>query len=423
MESLLESSTKSQEDTTVIDDQLESDGHREDSLRQPEPYHEARCILHSGGQIGESSKRIQPGQPVSRRTTVDQNAERKRSPDFITPTIDQHRLQGDGSMQLPLKIAEKFPVMHLTANHVKARRDTILDGPSGRPLFIPMFPKNEVLPLVEVFLDEVNITFPLFHKQTLLAMCQDRLPVDGNSQDAAWWACLNTIIAISIRLKSTNNAFRRVSDFSWSFFKNAFAVYQEITANEPSILSVQAILAMAIFTTTSTDTRTTALLASTAIGMIQIIGLHREDNKLSIIQAEQCRRVFWIAYCLDKTTSINSGLPSTLDNENFEVSLPSEASPDGLGNLNVSKETGQVNIFRLRIQLVIIGSKAEKCLSSASSKTNLDHDHHSQALELEYELEVWKENVPLEIRPGHNVKTATLTDNFTVLMLHFEFHY
>jgi hypothetical protein len=256
-----------------------------------------------------------------------------------------------------------------------------------------------------------------------MAMCQDRFPEDGNSADPAWWACLNTVIAIAIQLKAINSAFRKVSEFSWGFFKNAFSVFEELASTDPSILAIQATLAMATFMSGTTDLRTTVLLTSTAIRMIQIIGLHREnaDDKLSALEAEQRRRIFWIAYLLDTSSSINSGLPPALA-EDFEVSLPSEDSPDGLGNLNVSKAIGIVNIFRLRIQLVIIESKVHKRLFGMDGARIAGQYVQNQVPEFYYELKDWKEKVPIEIQPNYNPQAVVGINNLPVLMLHFAFY-
>lgn len=133
-----------------------------------------------------------------------------------------------------------------------------------------------------------------------MTLCQGDLPVDGCSENPSWWACLNAVVAMAIQLKTMNDAFRTVSDFSWSLFKNAFALYPELMENEPTILSVQALLSMAMFLSGTTDTKTMSLLLSSAVEMIRVLGLHKEFTESDLDPVEgskECASFGW-HFCL-----------------------------------------------------------------------------------------------------------------------------
>lgn len=314
-------------------------------------------------------------------------------------------------VSMPIVVPD-VPVIGMTEDKVMDRRSTISDGTlSHNQLFVPMFPKAEVVLLVDVFLEKVNATLPLFHGPSLMAMCHRNFPVDNKYEVPAWWACLNTVMAIALQLKTLNSHFRAVSDFSWGLFKNAFSVYQDILVSEPSVLSVQAILIMAVFLSGTTDNRTTTLLLHSAMRMIHILGLHLEqlDDEVHPIEAEQRRRVFWVAHLMEKTTSTDLGLPSTLHNDWSKVSLPSASAPGDMESPAATDCAGNINLFIFRIELLMIESKAESCLSDPRSDFN-------QLLELRRELNAWKDKMPAELRPDAGCGIAA--GGLAVLMLH-----
>ncbi|KAH7121677.1 fungal-specific transcription factor domain-containing protein [Dactylonectria macrodidyma] len=320
----------------------------------------------------------------------------------------------------------EVPVLRLTKDKVVERRNTIRDSVSPKRLYMPMFPKAEVILLAEMFFEEINTPLPLFHVASFMALCQGELPVDGCSENPAWWACLNAVVAMAIQLKTMNDAFRTVSDFSWSLFKNAFAVYPELMENEPTILSVQALLSMAMFLSGTTDTKTMSLLLLSAVEMIRALELHKEfvESDLDPVEGEQRRRIFWVAFLLEKTISIHSGSPSALLDGGFEVNFPAKDPPDGLGNVTISGRTGKVNIFLLRIRLGIIESQVEKCLLCVNASANFDQHLQDGLFELRCQLEAWRESLPLEIQPGYNagLTPAVEPNSLVLIILHCEFY-
>ncbi|KIW11466.1 hypothetical protein PV08_10766 [Exophiala spinifera] len=339
-------------------------------------------------------------------------------------TSPEQSLANNGISILPTS-AEDIPLVHFHEGKVQCLRDSMLRSKPSRLEFISMLPKTEALLLVESFIEDVNKVFPLFHVQSLKFMCRHKYPVDADSVEPAWWACLNAIIAMEIQLKISNSTSRAVAEFSWSFFKNAFFVLTELITDSPSILAVQAVLVMATFMSGTTDLQTSTFLTSSAIRMMQTIGLDKEDlgNRLSAIEKEQRRRIFWIAFLLDGATSLNLGLPPVLDFENVRINLPTEDSPDGLGTLFNSDGTGSVNIFRLRVELAIIRSKIYKRLFSQDVTGVTGHYAQNQVSELQYELRVWKEKIPAEIQLDHASQTGGETRELPVVMLQFEFHH
>lgn len=305
----------------------------------------------------------------------------------------------------------------LTGHEVNALRDAVSDRRASRYIFAPMLPISELARMIETFLEDFNSTFPIFHAQSLMILCHRKVQEPSDSVDPAWWACMNAIIAIVTQSKATNSAFRKVSEFSWSFFKNAFSVFEEIIAMEPSILAVQAILTMASFLNRTTDLKTAILLTSTVVRMIQIMGLHKEEpnTKLSLVEAEQRRRVVWAAFLLDTTLSVKAGQPLALDVTCIRLSLPDENSIDDIGSLDAHDVVANAKIFRLRIQLAIIYSKVHKHLLNGPFTQD-------ECLDLWKDLVAWEGSVPITIRPDCNLHLKPSTQDQPVLLLHLAYY-
>ncbi|KAM0545378.1 hypothetical protein ACHAPJ_011362 [Fusarium lateritium] len=171
----------------------------------------------------------------------------------------------------------EIPVLRLTESRVSELKQSISKESSWQRVVIPMFAKPEVLLLVEFYPDAVNPLVSLFDRTSLLDLCQNHFPVDSDTWNPAWWACLNAIVAISIQMKTLSSDFTSVGRFMWSFFKNAFAVYGDLMLSDPTIMSIKAMLTMAMFLSGTTDNNTMMMLLSTAGKRCQMLGVDREE--------------------------------------------------------------------------------------------------------------------------------------------------
>ncbi|PVH68335.1 hypothetical protein DL98DRAFT_219936 [Cadophora sp. DSE1049] len=305
----------------------------------------------------------------------------------------------------------------ITEYEFNALRHTVSDRLPGRYMFAPMVPISELARMIEVFLEDFNSTFPIFHDRSLMLLCHRKSQEPSTSVDPAWWACINAIIAMVTQSRATNSAFRKVSEISWGYFKNAFSVFEEIIAMEPSILAVQAILTMASFLNRTTDLKTAILLTSTMMRTIQLMELHEEDSstKPSLVEAEQRRRVVWAAFLLDTTLSVKAGQPLTLDVAGIRLRLPDENSIEDIGSLNTPDVVKHAKIFGLRVRLAIVYSKAHKLLLNG-------HFVQDECLDLWKDLEAWEGSVPKTIRPECDLHPKPSTQDQSVLLLHLAYY-
>ena len=81
----------------------------------------------------------------------------------------------------------------------------------------------------------------------------------------------------------------------------------------------------------------------------------------------------------------------------MNVELPSEDPPDNIGNVPASTESGKFNLFRLMAEFSLIQA--------------LDH-----------ELETWKDSVPIEYRPEHEITSQHTPLVLHIVCLHFAYY-
>lgn len=294
----------------------------------------------------------------------------------------------------------------------------------GRRQFRPLPALAETLSLLRDFFDNFNCMFPLFHEPTFMHLVRrqySQQPYEGTG----WWACLNVALAIAHRLREMSNV-ATVDEESkaWGFMKNALGVWADLTIKNTDLLSVQALLGMALFLQGTPNPQPPFFLVGAAIRLAHSIGLHKNGAAFGLnpVEAEQRKRVFWIAYILDKDISLRSGRPPAQDDDDMNIDLPSEDPTDNVGNVPHSDGKGKTNMFRLMCTFSIIQSKVYKRLYSARAAKKTDGELLNTIGELDRELEDWRESIPPEFRADHDITVSHGPLILHIVMLHFAYY-
>ncbi|AEO70702.1 glycoside hydrolase family 71 protein [Thermothielavioides terrestris NRRL 8126] len=87
----------------------------------------------------------------------------------------------------------------------------------------------------------------------------------------ARWALVNAVIALALRAKMAPGAEAELSIYQRAFYRNATTVMSELILQEPGLLSVQALLAMAMFARATSDTRAFAMLVTSALRQLELL--------------------------------------------------------------------------------------------------------------------------------------------------------
>lgn len=293
-----------------------------------------------------------------------------------------------------------------------------------RPVFRPLPTKAETLSLLKDYFENFNCMLPLFHQPTFMHLVERQYSADPY-QGTGWWASLNVVLALSHRLRVMSNLVPQDEDGkAWDYLKNAMGCFAELSIRNTDLLSVQALLGMALFMQGTPNPQPTFLLISTAIRLSHSIGLHKRGTgfNLNPIEIEQRKRVFWIAYLMDKDLSLRSGRPPAQDDDDMNVELPDADPSDNIGNIPLSDGKGKMNLFRVMCEFAIIEGKVYKRLYSTMATKQTDGELLNTIGELDRELDDWKDGIPIDFRPEHEIKASHTPLILHVVMLHLAYY-
>ncbi|KAF4594985.1 fungal specific transcription factor [Ophiocordyceps camponoti-floridani] len=293
-----------------------------------------------------------------------------------------------------------------------------------RRVFRPLPSKLEAMSLLKDYFENFNCMFPLFHQPTFMHLVERQYSPDPY-QGSGWWASLNCVLAIAHRLRVMSNLVPQDEDNkAWAYLKNAMAVFPELTMRNTDLLSVQALLGMALFMQGTPNPQPTSLLVAAAIRLAHNIGLHKRGTgfNLNPIEIEQRKRVFWIAYMLDKDLCLRSGRPPAQDDDDMNVDLPDADPVDNIGNIPLADGKGKMNLFRVICEFTVIESNVYKRLYSTRATKQSDGELLNTIGELDQELEEWKDKIPIDFRPEHEIKASHTPLILHVVMLHFTYY-
>ncbi|CZR69441.1 uncharacterized protein PAC_19341 [Phialocephala subalpina] len=319
-------------------------------------------------------------------------------------------------------LQEPYPASYLSTNgHQPSTPDwthTALNDVFSRRIFKPLPPKFHALALINEAFDSFHNAFPIFDQTTFMEKFTETYslaePSDSCS-DTAWWASLNVVLALAHRFRAmrTRNAHSEDRE-AWGYLKNALALVTELTLLSSSLLAVQALLGMAIVAQGTPNPRPCEALIAVVLRLAQSMGLHRRVQKegLSDDDRELRKRVFWIAYFLDKDINFKTGRPPVQDDEDMDVELPV-----GTAYLYMPGEVRdrEIDFFSLRIGVAIIQGQIYKRLCSVNAERQSEMERAVAVRELEAMLETWKRSVPIDFQADY-IGTEVLTQDLPTLL-------
>ncbi|KAL4804782.1 fungal-specific transcription factor domain-containing protein [Aspergillus unguis] len=249
------------------------------------------------------------------------------------------------------------------------RPDVFYDVFSSQ-VFKPLPPRAEVFSLLEDYFKTVNFLFPLYHEKTFMQLVEWQY-TQQTCDDAARWASINIILALAYEYRVSNSQkSEKEREKAWLYYKNALSVFPELALRRADLLSVQALLGMAMFLRGNSGSQSTVPIITAAIRTSHRMGLHREVPRPHISQVEQQQRrnVFWIAYVLDQSISIRLGSAPTQHFDDFDVKIPSDKTVEGMimtDNKAFFPQVCRIAVIRSRIYRHFYSAKALEGKSTA----------------------------------------------------------
>lgn len=258
-------------------------------------------------------------------------------------------------------------------------------------------PKDRVLSLVEKSFQGFHPAYPLFDKSRFMSVFDS---LDTSVNDPGRWACLNVVLALAPQFQHGPAQDMKEDRESWVYFQTAFAVVGQLMTMHVTLWSVQALLGMALVLQGTPNQGPVSLLVSAAMKLAHRMGLHKrcQNPDLSSAEIEERKRVFWIAYSLDKDLSLRMGQPSAQDDDDMDVELPSETD----SSLSYPVELTRMSSLNFRARLAMIQGQIYKRLYSVKAINQAGAERVAAATELEAMLQSWRASIPIKFMQDYN---------------------
>jgi hypothetical protein len=276
-------------------------------------------------------------------------------------------------------------------------------------------PLEQVMPIIQIYLQDFNSVLPLFHADTFLRLVHDYYSVQPLQRDPVVWAAINVVLALAPR---HNFVASHDVPSSTSCLRRAESVLSRVVLGDIQLLNIQVLVGMVMLLQASQDLKPALVLIATTIRLAHSIGLHDRTYSahLSSLLARQRAYVFWLAYIFDKDLSMRSKQPSIQIDDDINLDLPSPTvlqyhdvrstindTDDATGVITSADGTVKMNYLTARIQLAAVeGGVYDYIYSTRSRKRN--PEERSRALQsVAYALEQWKASIP----PEFNASTGS----------------
>ena len=292
-------------------------------------------------------------------------------------------------------------------------------GMHSIPSFHDLPSKTVALELVNEAFRSFNSFYPLFDEQDFLKLFHTQY-LGSNPSKPAWWACINVVLSLAHRLRAIHTletAYETIQ--SCKYIHNALAVVSQLSLMHNSLSAVQALVGMAVVIQASPYVYSCPSLLATALKLAQIMGLHRSmrDPSLTESQTEQRKRVFWMAYFLDKDISLRMGVPFSQDDNDMDVDLPTGI----VSEMPFCHSLYAINSFNSRIGLAIIQGQIYRRLYSVQATKLPAAQRAAIAQELNSVLSYWRSGVPIDIEDYPVTQGPVPTEFLHMLVLRFTY--
>ena len=276
------------------------------------------------------------------------------------------------------------------------------------PELMVLPPLEQILPIIQTYLQNFNSVLPLFHADTLLRLVHGCYSVGPLQRDPVVWAAINVVLALAQRqsLGASDDV-----PSSAVCLSSAESVLSRVVLGDIQLLNIQVLVGMVMLLQASHDLKPALVLIATTMRLAHGIGLHDRTYSahLGSLHARQRAYVFWLAYILDKDLSMRSKQPSIQVDDDINLDLPSPTvlqynddrskshnTDDNTGVITTADGTVKMNYLTARIQLAAVeGGVYDYIYSARSRKRNTEE--RSRALQsVACALEQWKASIPSE---------------------------
>ncbi len=209
----------------------------------------------------------------------------------------------------------------------------------SRPVSIPQLPGSAVShqlasSLIDAYFSNYHTTYPFLHEATFRAQYSELVK---RPEKHSWHMLLNTVLALGAWTTGDEN-----SDLDDVFYREASRYSHDHSIFESGSLTlVQALILLSNYVQKRNKPNTGWNYLGLAVRMALSLGFHREfpEWKISLLQREMRRRVWWGLFIFDSDASMTFGRAILLPDKdmvdvNHVLNVPDQVRMPGLVTRN-----------------------------------------------------------------------------------------
>ncbi|KAK2024951.1 hypothetical protein LX32DRAFT_78450 [Colletotrichum zoysiae] len=381
--------------------------------RQKRKRGKASATAHSRGQQHQQGRKQQAAQINDELDSHDQGAGQNHeaglteqatalSPSLMLPSPGVHDEQ-DSNVIMP----SPSPSLLYSNSHGRRR----MELPS----------EDIVRHVIDVYLATFNTFLPLFSPTSLHRVVDNWYSKSTADNEPSCWATINVVLAL-VQCHSHGQLSPAVAEAVnvTKCLENAQSVLAEIVAGNMDLQSVQILLGLGFLFMGATpgDVRAPIIFISTGIRLAQAMGMHRRDscNNTKSDEDMQRRRVFWIAYILDRDVAARTRQAPIQHDADMDLDLPpikdevtmsvvEDGADAGADDDFTSAYAGasprvmaSLNLFRARIELAQIQGRVYDCVFSVRARYMHPGEKARLAQGIRLSIQQWKARLPACLR-------------------------
>jgi hypothetical protein len=282
----------------------------------------------------------------------------------------------------------------------------------------PLPPLRDILPSVSEYFTTCNRVVPLFHEPTFMRMLRNWYSTPNTQRDPAVWAAINIVLALGRRHTYIDIA----SPLGTLdvYVRNAQSALDRLVTRDEDLLGIQVVLGLAYIFYGTSDPKPAMVLIATAVRLAYTLRLNtlRRSNETDPDVVAQRQRIFWILYIIDRDVALRIRQPAMLNEQDVDLELPEEKSPDGVG-MFYAENGAVVNFFRKRVQFAWIQGKAYEWLFSVRAEKLPQSARDEHTKRLERALEQWHASLPADFGPEMLPHFSDMTTFRAFMNMHF----
>ncbi|CAK7216191.1 hypothetical protein SBRCBS47491_002738 [Sporothrix bragantina] len=203
------------------------------------------------------------------------------------------------------------------------------------------------------------------------------------------------------------------------FFEQALGLLK-IPYEEASVDHIETLNMVALCSHCLNRQKTTYMYAGISARMCNMLQLHETSSSMdcSPVERENCKRVWWSTFCIDRMASTQMGVLPTLQIDQGDLSYPTN---EGLSGEEIN-EFSDPDYLTARIQLTIIQADAANGIGQSDGEDASDNDGDSYKRSIDTllrsrlrRLQDWKAALPAHMAVDFHESIEEMKNNMALL--------